>query len=317
MLKASYRWGIGIACILLIFFVLKGFLNSLAFSAVLAYLAYPYHKKLSRKIRAEISAFMFTILFTALVIVSSIYGLAITIQEIGNFFKVVTTLDLSAYLPPAVAVEVQNIPSLLISKALSSISEFVTRASNLVISLAVFIFSFFYFLVDGGRLYRWLKTSVPFSQDIKKRIVTESERYIKAFIKVWLVVGVLQGIVAGLGFYFFELPYPLFVGMLAAILSILPGIGPFVLYVPFGLYWALKNNIVVGLGILTYGVILGSILDYWIRPYYSGKLAAIHPLITGLGILAGILIFGPAGLIIGPILLYVPIVILKELAVGE
>ena len=66
------------------------------------------------------------------------------------------------------------------------------------------------------------------------------------------------------------------------------------------------------IGLLIFGLTLGSILDYIVRPQLTGKYANIHPFIILLGILGGIVAFGIVGIIIGPIVLSALIIVIRK-----
>ena len=67
------------------------------------------------------------------------------------------------------------------------------------------------------------------------QILNSIKQNVDAFVYVTLFIGLIQAVVAGIGFFLFNIPYPLLGGMIAGILSLLPIVGPYFLYVVVGL----------------------------------------------------------------------------------
>ena len=197
-------------------------------------------------------------------------------------------------------------------RILEGTTDFLSSIPHILLSMFIFFTSFFYFLLDGKEIIKAVKKHIPVKGERAQKMWKEIELYLHSFFYVWLIIAVIQGVVAAVGFYLFGLPYPLLVGLAAAILSIIPILGPYLIYVPAGVGLILTGNTTIGLGIMMYGLVIGSILDYVARPYFSGKKAKIHPLIVLLGIFGGLTLIGLGGIIIGPILLLGAIAVLKH-----
>jgi predicted PurR-regulated permease PerM len=148
------------------------------------------------------------------------------------------------------------------------------------------------------------------------RIFENLRRYAKAFIQIWLIIGIIQGIVAVIGFTLFGLPYAILAGFLVMIFSILPVVGPGTVYIPVGIWLILRGEINTGVCLMIYGLAIGGFLDYVIRPYYAGRWSAVHPLIILLGIFGGLFVLGPSGFIVGPILLMLIMAVIQGAGSG-
>jgi predicted PurR-regulated permease PerM len=122
-----------------------------------------------------------------------------------------------------------------------------------------------------------------------------------------IVVGMVQGVLAWLGFWMLGVPNPGLLGFLTAIISIIPLLGAAIVWVPVDLY-LLMNATLTGeywraIALLVYGTFVISLIDNIIKPKIVGDRAKIHPLIILFGILGGIQLFGVAGILIGPLIL--------------
>jgi len=135
-----------------------------------------------------------------------------------------------------------------------------------------------------------------------------------AFIYVQFVIAILQAFVGGLGFVLFGLPYPLVAGIVMGILSFIPIIGPYAVYVPIAVISIFNGDYVMGAGLLAYGLVLMGALDYVVRPQMMGEKIRLHPLIVLIGILGGLELMGAIGVLIGPIILSIFLITVRMIS---
>ncbi len=300
--------------VIIVFLLLRQFVGPLVLAGVLAYVLWPAHQKISAKTSERISSYLLTIIVTLIVVSIVFVGASVLLNQVAKSYIYVskTSLDKLSFAEPATTEAVKNGIRLVFSKAIGWLSDALASVPKILVSLFVFIISFFYVLRDGERIAGWIKKSLPLAEEKKNEMFTETAKYINAFVSVWMLIGVLQATVAGVGFYIFGIPYPFVGAIVAAGLSILPIIGPYALYVPLGGFLFISGNSAAGIGLLIYGLVLGSILDYGLRPYLAGQRAEAHPLVILLGLLGGLSLLGAAGVIVGPVLLLAALSILKS-----
>ena len=296
------------------FLLLRQFIGPLVLAGTLAYVLWPAHKSISEKTSKDISEYILPAIVTVLVISIVFVGASILLNQVAKSYIYVskTSLDKLSFGDTATTDAVKNGIRLVFSKAISWLSDALAAVPKILLSLSIFIISFFFMLRDGEVVAGWLRKSIPLSEEKKNAVFADTTKYINAFVTVWLLIGLLQAIVAAVGFYIFGIPYPLIGAVVAAALSILPIVGPGAMYMPLGGFLLLSGNINAGFGILVYGLVLGGILDYILRPYLAGQRAEAHPLIIMLGVLGGMALLGAAGMIVGPILLLAAISVLKS-----
>ncbi|MBD3263369.1 AI-2E family transporter [Candidatus Woesearchaeota archaeon] len=310
--KKIFQWALILGAIILGLFIIKPFIAAIAFAGVLAYIFYPGYKWLSKKTNKWFSASLITIAVIIVILSFIAWGINFLLTEFSQAYLQVSGAEITQIIPKEkFGEEIGRFMALVISKFVNYLSDLISKLPTILLSFFVFVMSFFYFLKDGKKVWVWLKENIPMKKSEKKEIIGELVRYTHAFIYVWLLIAVLQGIVAAVGFYLFGYEYWILAGFVAAILSFIPILGPYLVYLPTGAYTIISGDIIMGLGLITYGLIIGSILDYIIRPFYTGKRAAIHPLIVLIGIFGGLLLIGPAGIILGPLLLLIVIAIFK------
>jgi predicted PurR-regulated permease PerM len=101
----------------------------------------------------------------------------------------------------------------------------------------------------------------------------------------------------------FDLEDPLFWGTITFFVSFLPVVGAPIVFVPAGLIALAYGDSFAGYGIMIYGFVLVTNIDNVLRYFISRYFADTHPLITILGVIVGIPVFGLLGLVFGPLLI--------------
>ena len=121
-------------------------------------------------------------------------------------------------------------------------------------------------------------------------------------MKGTLLIGLLQGGLAGLAFFVVGIPNAVFWAAIMAVLSIIPSVGSALVWVPAAIILMANGQVGGGIGLIIFcGVLVGS-LDNLLRPILVGKDTKLHELMIFLSTLGGIFMFGVVGLFIGPII---------------
>lgn len=125
------------------------------------------------------------------------------------------------------------------------------------------------------------------------------------------IVAILQGIVALLAYWLLGVPDPLFWFVLTCIASVLPFVGAALGYVPVALLFFADGETVRGIIMLAYGIGVIGTVDNVFRFFLQKKIGDVHPLITLFGVILGINLFGFWGLVFGPLLISLFILLVK------
>ena len=168
--------------------------------------------------------------------------------------------------------------------------------------LFIMLYAMFFFLTDGPALMKHIMSYAPLSQADRQRMIDVALSVSRATIKGALLIGVIQGTLAGIGFAVVGIEAAVFWGAVMAVLSILPGIGAPLVWVPAVIYLFMSGQVVAGIGLLVWsGGVVGSI-DNFLRPVLVGRDTKMPDLLILLSTLGGIALFGASGLVLGPIL---------------
>jgi predicted PurR-regulated permease PerM len=166
----------------------------------------------------------------------------------------------------------------------------------------ILLYSMFFFLMDGRKLLDRILYYIPLADDDESRMVDKFVSVTRATLKGTLIIGIVQGSLGGIGFAVAGIQGAVFWGTIMTVLSIIPGIGAALVWVPAVVYLVATGHIVSGVVLTLYcGLIVGT-ADNFLRPRLVGRDVKMHDLMILFGTLGGILLFGIAGFIIGPIL---------------
>ncbi|MGB0789579.1 MAG: AI-2E family transporter, partial [Marinirhabdus sp.] len=144
-----------------------------------------------------------------------------------------------------------------------------------------------------------------------KKIGKESHAMVRSNALGIPLVAVAQGIVALIGFMVFGIDSPLFWFVIVTVGSMIPFIGTLMGIIPVFLLSLSTGDNFQAYGILLYGLVVVGATDNLIRLYVLKKLDNVHPLITLVGVIVGVPLFGFIGLIFGPLLISLFLIVVK------
>jgi predicted PurR-regulated permease PerM len=172
----------------------------------------------------------------------------------------------------------------------------------LVANLGIMLFLLYYMLYSGSSIEKVLFKIIPLKDENTKLLATETKTTIKANAIGIPLIALVQGITAAVGYFIFGVKDALLWGFLSGVFSILPIIGSMAIWVPLCVYMYASGNTGMAVGLTLYSAIITSNIDYFARMSIMKKMGDVHPVITMLGIIVGLGLFGFIGLIFGPLL---------------
>jgi predicted PurR-regulated permease PerM len=174
--------------------------------------------------------------------------------------------------------------------------------ANFLFMTFVFLYTMYFFQMDGVKLIRKILYYLPLGSDDENLMLDKFTSVTRATLKGSLLIGLLQGGLAGIAFAVAGINNAVFWGTVMAVLSIIPSIGSALIWVPACAILILQGSIGAGVGLLIFcGLVVGS-LDNVLRPILVGKDTKMHELMIFFGTLGGIMMFGIPGIFIGPLI---------------
>ncbi len=174
--------------------------------------------------------------------------------------------------------------------------------ANFLFMALVFLYTFFFFQLDGHKVVHAILYYLPLEDRVERRLLTKFTLVTQAMLKGTFVIGLLQGALAGIAFGVAGVPHAVFWGTVMAVLSIVPGIGSAVVWVPAAIVLLVQGNVVAGVGLFLFCALVVGSIDNLLRPILVGKDTNMHELMIFFGTLGGLFTFGMAGLLIGPVI---------------
>lgn len=185
----------------------------------------------------------------------------------------------------------------------SNLQNVVGGTFNAFIAIGLMYFMLYYMLTNRRELRESLKEYIPLDKDNIKEIGREVQAMVRSNAIGIPLVALAQGIIALIGFLIFGIDEPFFWFVIVTIGSMIPFVGTLIGILPVFLISLSSGDTFQAWGILIYGFVVVGSTDNIIRLYVLKKLDDVHPLITLIGVIVGVPIFGFIGLIFGPLLI--------------
>lgn len=191
------------------------------------------------------------------------------------------------------------------------ISGAVTFVADFFVALMVILFVCYYVLTDGEKLAAFLRRASPLPPKQVDFLMAEAHNGLKAVFYGQILTSLIQGGLGGIGFLIAGVPGAVVWAAVMAILSLLPVVGAFIVWIPAALYLFLKGDLWQAIFLTGWGVLVVGQIDNFVRPKLIGDRADIHPLFVLIGVLGGVAAFGFIGLFLGPLLVGITVSILR------
>ena len=180
-----------------------------------------------------------------------------------------------------------------------------------VISIGLIFYLLFFFLRDRRAVLASLHHLSPLSREDTETMLHRVRDTIHATVYGTLTVSTLQGVLAGLMFWWLGLPAPLLWGVVMAILAVVPMLGAFIVWIPAALFLALEGSWGKALILTLWGMLIVGTIDNLLRPVLVSSRLKLHTVLAFISVVGGLMLFGAAGLILGPVALTITTVLLE------
>ena len=204
----------------------------------------------------------------------------------------------------------QNLLSLQ-TKATDYITNFLSESVNALIVIAILYMLLYYMLKNYGKMEKAIRQFIPFSKSNVDKFAYELKAQTYSNALGAPLYGLLQGFIAIFGYWLFGLEEPVFWGVMTGLFSFVPVLGSTAIWLPASIFMISSGNNWQGIALMIYGVAVISLVDNVFRMYFQKRFANIHPLVTILGFILGISLFGIPGIIFGPLLISYFLILLK------
>jgi predicted PurR-regulated permease PerM len=187
------------------------------------------------------------------------------------------------------------------------LGDLLTGSISLVTQLVIMLFVLFFLYRDHDRALIALRHLLPFSAEEASRMGSRIEDTILAIVNGSLTIAFVQALLAGVMYMALGVPASVIWGCATFITALIPMFGTCMVWGPVAVFLVLSGSWVKAIILVVWGGLVVSSIDNVLYPYLVGDRLRLHTIPTFFAILGGIRLFGPAGLILGPVALAVTI----------
>ncbi|MDD2723224.1 MAG: HAD-IC family P-type ATPase [Methylovulum sp.] len=315
--------------LLLSYRVLSGFLISIIWAFIIAYVTWPLYNRLRRqiKINATLSAALMTAIITVAISLIIFWLVAMLQDEVkfayqglaANFNQQHYQLPdgirkirwLADYAQPWVD-RLNTDRSGLIAQIIESakqwlghFAQFLGGIGHYVMNLGFTLVTVFFCFRDGDAAIRQLRRGlIHFLGEYQNVYLQAAGDTTRAVVYGLVLAAMGQGFVAGLGYVVAGVDAPVLFGVITALLAMVP-MGAMMVWIPIGISLLLNDQLIAGTGLLLWGFLAISTIDNVIRPLVISGTGQVPFLVVMFGVFGGLTAFGPIGLFLGPVILSV------------
>ncbi|MCX8019959.1 MAG: AI-2E family transporter [Chitinophagaceae bacterium] len=192
-----------------------------------------------------------------------------------------------------------------------SVPRIVSATMNTLTNIFFMYFILYFMLVNSRQMEDTLYEYIPLKDENVNKIAREVHTMVYSNAIGIPLIAIAQGLIA-LPFYFIiGVKEPWFWFGITCIAAMLPVIGAALAYVPLALIFFANDQSMKGILMLGYGFGVIGLVDNVLRFTLLKKMGNVHPLITVFGVIIGLNLFGFIGLIFGPLLISLFLILIK------
>ena len=199
----------------------------------------------------------------------------------------------------------------LAQKVSAFIPRLLNSTLNIITNLIMMFFLLYYLLVNGRETEKYLNNFIPLKPENVEKLANETKIMLKANAIGIPVISIVQGLFASLGYWIFGVEEWGLWGFVTGVFAFFPVIGTMVVWVPLVIYTYTSGHTLPATGLAIYSVVVTGNVDYITRLGLMKRLGNVHPMVTVLGVIVGLNLFGFIGLIFGPLLVSYFIIMVK------
>ncbi|MCG9895767.1 MAG: AI-2E family transporter [Fimbriimonadaceae bacterium] len=178
-----------------------------------------------------------------------------------------------------------------------------------VFSAIVALLTFFFMLMDGHRLLQPALDLIPLPHEEGMKLLVRLRETVWSVFMGVVFVAIIQGTLAGIAYAVLGVPSPLLWGVATIFFAMIPLVGPPVIFVPLALLLFVQGKTGEAIGLVAFGALVISQVDNILRPFFIGARTSLHPMAVFFSLIGGVLMMGPIGLMAGPIILTLCLVV--------
>ncbi|HEY8087954.1 MAG TPA: AI-2E family transporter [Polyangiaceae bacterium] len=313
-------------------YVASSLYAGILFGVVMAFSVQPLFGWLTRHLRNRrtLSAVITTVLGGTLMLLGTLVVVVVIVRETTTLARIVQDKVTGGSLDTLVGPRVHAALDFLhvdTSKLLSQLQEqlgnlsgqaaraagmLVSATTSAILTMLIALFTMYYTVLEWPHLSTRLERVLPLDPGHTRSLIREFRDVARTAFVGTIATGVVQGTIAGIGFAIVGVPQAFTWGVLTIVASFVPVFGTAMIWAPVAIYLLVTGRPLASVFVVVWGLaVVMAVSDYVIRPRLVGGRRQDHPLLTLLGLLGGIEVFGLPGLIIGPVIMSLFVAVLR------
>jgi predicted PurR-regulated permease PerM len=326
MVEYAFFFGLLALAGYMVWLIAEPFLSSLALAAIIVTICYPLYERIKRIVprQNKTAASLLTTLLVLVVIIIPLVTLSsLVVREIATFFQ-----DIEAGQVPIeqgfaqLEILIQSIIpgyEIDLTAQLGTVVDWATANSwsifagtiSFILVFFIALIGTFYFFRDGKEFLELVIKASPLPDKDDAVIFRRLARSVRAVATGTILTALIQGTLVAVGFSIFGVDRAILWGSLASVTAVMPGIGTTVVSVPAVIMLFVAGDIPNAFGLLLWSMLIVGMVDNIIAPYLIGRGNNLHPFIVLISVLGGVILFGPIGFVIGPVIVTFFLVLLE------
>jgi predicted PurR-regulated permease PerM len=313
-----------LAALALTAWIATPFWIALAWAAVFSAVLRPLMERLSRALRGrrQLAAGLLVVAVVALVllpiavlgtalvreIVQGVSWLRSTIQSEG-ILGLVDRLPHALQRPARELIEAAPQPEEAVralagqgTRAAAAVGGALVATGSALFQAAMMLIALFFLLTDGGRLVAWLDAQVPLRPGQLRALLEDFRQTSVTALLATVGTAALQSVLAAVGYLIARAPNVIFLAFATFVIALVPALGATVAVVAVALLLLATGHTGAGLFLLGWTVLVG-LSDNFARPLLMRGGMSLHGGAVFFALLGGVAVFGPIGLLLGPLVL--------------
>lgn len=309
-------------------YMLRPFWMPVMLAAVLAVMCFPFYRAIANRLknRPRLASFLATLIVLLIILVPAGLVLALFIMQASStldsfdlrqtFAKLFSAPIYQNYiLPYTNKLEQQFGIDIDLFAILTQFGKNVVKylygfspqvlagTATFIVDFFIMLFTLYVLFLEGPRLIRLGIQLSPLRETHEQRLLAQFKNTIDGTVYGYLLTSLVQAFLATIGFSIIGVPAPLVWGTLTFFLCLVPVVGAAGVWLPISLWLFLQGNTAKAIGLLIYGAVVISGIDNILKPLIIKGRIKVHPLLIFLSLFGGVAIFGPIGILLGPIII--------------
>lgn len=279
---------------------------------------YYFHLTEKRKWNKSLTAILFMVLFMACIVAPIYFSLQMIFRKVEGIMQDPGQVDhaidaISQQLREWTGQDflTKEAAADLGKKAAGFIPGILNSSATMVGNLLMILFLAFFMFKNGRLMESTLEDSIPLRPGNIELLADETCGMVRANALGIPLISLIQGLVALLGYWIFGIKDFVLLGLITGLCAFFPVIGTAMIWLPLVIFLFSKGENGKAIGLLIYSAVVIGNIDYLARITFLQKVGNVHPIITILGLIAGLKLFGFWGFIFGPLLISYLLVLIR------